>query len=296
MRYDRTVTFLYPLFMNLIKSLFIFLAPIWLLFVFFQAVLLWIDHQLYALSLGVILSVSPLLLFLMYILLFKKLARTSEHLLILLFPSVSGYFITLAVFLMNNQQLTFMIGMMFAMSGFLITFLYIFWYSKNNRVHQEILENGQKLPIFTVNDSDGHSVSSQQFLGSKNLIFFYRGNWCPLCMAQINEVAKRYQQFEENNIGVIFIAPQPAEHTKQLADKFKLSFQFYHDEGNRAAEQLGIVHKFGLPMGFQALGYQSDSVYPTVLAINEQGVIIYNDQTDNYRIRPEPQELLKIFV
>ncbi len=290
------VTFLLSFFMNLIKSLFISVAPIWLLFSFYQGILLWIDDHLYVLSFGVILSVTPLLLFLLYIVLFKKLARTSEYLPSVLFPSVLGYFLTLMMFLKNNQQFAFLTAMIFAMSGFLITFLYIFWYSKNDRSHLKSLENGQKLPIFTVKDTEGRSVSSEQFIGSKTLIFFYRGNWCPLCMAQIDEVVRRYQRFEENQIEVVFIAPQSVEHTKQLADKFQLSFQFYQDEGNAAAEKLGIAHKYGLPMGFQALDYQSDSVYPTVLAINAQGVIIYNDQTSNYRIRPEPEELLNVFL
>ncbi len=115
-------------------------------------------------------------------------------------------------------------------------------------------------------------------------------------MAQIDEVASAYQKFKANNIDVIFISPQSSKNTKRLASKFNLGFRFYIDKNNKAAKQLGILHKFGLPMGLQVLGYESHSVYPTIIAVDEKGVIMYSDQTSNYRVRPEPEELLKIFL
>ena len=151
------------------------------------------------------------------------------------------------------------------------------------------------MPEFTISDYHNNEISSDSFLGNQTLIFFFRGNWCPLCMAQIDEVALGYKEFEDKKINVVFISPQSSKNTKYLADKYNLSFKFYIDKNNKSANQLGILHKFGLPMGFQAFGYESDSVYPTIIAINAKGEIIYNDQTSNYRVRPEPKELLALF-
>jgi peroxiredoxin len=114
-------------------------------------------------------------------------------------------------------------------------------------------------------------------------------------MAQIDEIAASYKKFADNNINVVFIAPQSSKNTQKLAEKFNLDFKFYTDENNQSAKKLGIAHAYGLPMGFQVLGYDSETVYPTVIAIDENGIILYNDQTDNYRLRPEPEDLLKIF-
>ncbi len=280
--------------MNLVKSIFIFLAPVWLLVVVWQGVYAVLNSGDLFYAGGLILSALPLLLFLSYIMLFKKLARTSEYLLSVLIPSLLGYLMTLILFI-KHTDINLMIGMMFALSAFLLTFLYIFWYSNNSRDITDKLKNNQQLPTFMVKDSDGNEISSTTFTGNKTLIFFYRGNWCPLCMAQIDEVANNYRKFAENDIDVIFIAPQSAKNTKSLAEKHNLSFKFYLDEDNQAAKKLDILHKFGLPMGFQALGYDSDSVYPTIIAIDENARIIYNDQTSNYRVRPEPEELFAIF-
>jgi len=281
--------------MNLIKSIFIFLAPVWLLVVVWQGVYAVLNSEDLFYAGGLILSALPLLLFLSYIMLFKRLARTSEYLLSVLIPSLFGYLMTLILFI-KHTDINLMIGMMFALSAFLLTFLYIFWYSNNSRDITDKIKNNQQLPIFMVKDGDGNDISSTTFAGNKTLIFFYRGNWCPLCMAQIDEVANNYRKFAENNVDVVFIAPQSAKNTKSLAEKYNLSFKFYLDEHNQAAKKLDIVHKFGLPMGFQALGYDSDSVYPTIIALDENGVIIYNNQTANYRVRPEPEELFAIFM
>jgi peroxiredoxin len=279
--------------MNLLKSLFIFIAPAWLIFIIVYGAIgiLNSSHVLY--NSGVVLSALPLALFLSYIMLFKKLARTSEYLLILLIPSFIGYTITL-VFFIIYANFSLVTGMMMALSAFLVTFLYVFWYSNNSRVKSSSLLNAQILPEFSVQDTAGNSISSSEFK-QKSLIFFYRGNWCPLCMAQIDEIVEQYQKFADKNIDVIFISPQPSNNSKKLADKFNLPFKFYVDSNNQAAKEMGLEHVFGLPMGFQALGYDSNSVYPTVIAIDEKRKIIYNDQTSNYRVRPEPQELLEIF-
>jgi len=275
--------------MNLLKSLFIFASPAWLIFIVVLGVLKWLDSTSMLLSLGLVLSAIPLLLFLFYILVFKKLARTTRHLFIV---SVSS-FVGLVLVMFDNTKQT--IDILLALSGFIITLLYIYWYSNNARNFDNELKNKNTLPKFTVKDLQGNEVSSECFHGNKSLIFFYRGNWCPLCMAQIDEVTANYKKFEENNIDVIFIAPQSSKNTKDLASKHNLSFSFYADENNKAAKKLGILHEYGLPMGFQVLGYESDSVYPTVIALDDKGVIIYSDQTSNYRVRPEPEELLKVF-
>jgi peroxiredoxin len=188
-----------------------------------------------------------------------------------------------------------MVSMVYGLSAFLITYLYIYWYSNNKRIKAQSITNGKMLPEIIVQDIQNNQVDSKTLLGKKAVIFFYRGNWCPLCMAQIDEIAASYKKFAEKNINVVFIAPQSSKNTQKLANKFNLDFKFYTDKNNLSAKKLGIAHAYGLPMGFQVLGYDSDSVYPTIIAIDENGIIIYNDQTDNYRVRPEPEDLLKIF-
>ena len=72
-----------------------------------------------------------------------------------------------------------------------------------------------------------------------------------------------------------------------------MPFQFLVDLNNQAARQLGIAAKHGVPMGLQMSGYASETVLPTVLIADEKGQILFADQTDNYRVRPELQTFLR---
>lgn len=90
----------------------------------------------------------------------------------------------------------------------------------------------------------------------------------------------------------MFVSSQPVEKTKELAKKFDVPMQFLIDKDAIAAKQLDLLHKGAVPAGM--VGFGKDAVYPTVFINDADGKIIYSDLTDNYRIRPEPRELLKV--
>ncbi len=52
--------------------------------------------------------------------------------------------------------------------------------------------------------------------------------------------------------------------------------------------------KNGLWMGMGMFGYESDTVFPTVIVLDAHGVVRWVDQTDNYRVRPKPDTFLPL--
>jgi hypothetical protein len=66
------------------------------------------------------------------------------------------------------------------------------------------------------------------------------------------------------------------------------------DRDNAVAKRLRIFAANGLPTGLQALGYDSDVPLPTVFISDAKGTVIYADLTSNYRIRPEPEDFLRV--
>ena len=173
--------------------------------------------------------------------------------------------------------------------------LYIKWYSIFEGRTSTLLSKGQVMPHLSFEDENGNKVTSKSFLGKKNILMFYRGNWCPLCMAQIKELSNEYRNLESKGIQTVLISPQPHSNTRSLAKKHNVGFRFLVDKDNAAAKQLNILSKNGLPMGMQVLGYDSDTVMPTVILTDEKGKIIHSDLTSNYRVRPEPSDLIKYF-
>jgi len=182
-------------------------------------------------------------------------------------------------------------GAIHAWAGFtLLTWLvYLRWYSVFRRRDARALSVGSALPEFRLESLEGHTVSSESFKAKPHLLLFYRGNWCPFCTAQIEELAAGYKRLEESGLTVVLISPQSIKKNQSLASKFDVPMVFLRDRNNTAAQKLGIDHKWGTPMGLQLLGYASDTVLPTVILTNSEGNIVFSDQTDNYRVRPEPQ-------
>lgn len=175
-----------------------------------------------------------------------------------------------------------------AILGLLSTQFYARWYTRLDRERQAGLEVGARLPHFEVLDVDGTPVSSESFLGQPTAFVFIRGNWCPLCVAQVRELAAEYQSLAARGIGVALISPQPMDETRSLAERFGVAFRYLTDPAAAAAASLGIRHDGGVPPGVTQLGYEADTVFPTVIVIDESGTVVFSDQTDDYRVRPEP--------
>lgn len=179
-----------------------------------------------------------------------------------------------------------------AVVGVLLPLIYIHWYSRFGDRSSAILAVGKPLPDLPLQTLDGQTVSSHSMMSTPALWLFFRGNWCPLCMAQIKEVAAQYRALADRGVQVLLVSPQAEANSVALAKKFDAPMTFLKDTDNRAAKALGLLDKGGLPMGMQALGYDSDVPMPTVLITDAGGQIVYCDLTDNYRIRPDPAEFL----
>ena len=278
---------------NFIKSIYISLYITLLSLVSIHAAIGLFDVGINSAWLGVAIGIWPALLF--FVKLFAApTARTSANLNILIATAFIGAL--LSIFLSQNtmqQAYAFAYGSGLGIGGLL---LYIFWYSRLGRKENFALKTGKQLPKFELKTSDGAVWSSADLDQHPALILFFRGNWCPLCMAQIKEVAASYQALEKLGVSVFLVSPQPEKHTKALAKKFNVNYHFMVDELNQAASLLGIDAKHGTPKGMEVLGYDSDTVLPTAILTDQNGVILFTDQTDNYRVRPEPDTFLRVFT
>lgn len=180
-----------------------------------------------------------------------------------------------------------------ALAGMILFLLYLFWYSRFGRFPDARLDVGSPLPEFTLRDVDGNEIMSTDLLGSPAVFLFFRGNWCPLCMAQIDELVERYQEIEELGVTVCLVSPQHDHQTRKLAEQKNVAFRYFVDQDNEAARALGIAVKNGVPLGVPG-GYPADTVMPTLFVTSAGGTIVFSDQTDNYRVRPEPDVFLAI--
>lgn len=291
--------------MNLLKSMFIGIYPMLAMGAAGYSVFQLVNNGLSLGWIGALLSTAPMMLIIMMLMMFKNQARTSAHFPLVTILGIAGFGMAIFEYFQASQaEAAYMqasvptqqLPLTLLISGLgLLTFLiYNFWYSSLGRADNNNLAKGQQLPEFEVLDVNSVMVSSNSFLGNPNVIVFFRGNWCPLCMAQIKEIVSQYKELDALGAKVKFISPQPEANTAKLSKQHGLNLDFYTDKYNKAAKILGIEMKNGLPMGMQMLGYDSDTALPTVIITDANGKIIHLDETDNYRIRPEPEDFIKV--
>ncbi|WP_422089230.1 peroxiredoxin family protein [Tenacibaculum ovolyticum] len=267
---------------NIYKSLFISGFPVFSLIIFIKTIIN-IDFNIN--EIGLLISSLTVIVF-FSMLFIKPVARTTKNLQFYSTFIVIGFVLNL----FNFEQKSLLIAVILTL-GWLA---YLTWYSSFNFRNTSILDVGKTLPNFTLKNSQEEDISIDNLSGDFNIFIFYRGNWCPLCMAQIQEVVNQYKELEKRNTIMVLISSQPHKFTENLAKKHKVPFHFLVDSDNIVAKQLGILHKNGLPAGFQVFGYDADVILPTVLITDKNNKIIFADLTDNYRVRPEPETFIKV--
>jgi peroxiredoxin len=276
--------------MNLLKSLFVSLYVMVAMAITVFAVGSLMATQDYVTWGGVILVTAPYVAVLSWVMIFRNIARTSARFPILIVLGVAGTALASWGYVQGGSPVAPLLAAV-GLVGFLI---YDFWYSSFNDRASSQLSVGKMLPEFELKDTAGNAVTSTSLTDKPAVWIFYRGNWCPLCMAQIKEIAGQYQQLQKLGARVALISPQPHKFTIGLARKFDVEFDFLTDEGNRAARALGIASPNGIPMGMQVLGYDSETVLPTVIITDAGGRILWAHETDNYRVRPDPDVYLEV--
>ncbi len=172
--------------------------------------------------------------------------------------------------------------------------LFDLWYSRLHRAPSELVRPGEPLPEFETLDLAGNAVSRADLTGAPALLMFFRGNWCPFCNAQVQQLAARYRELNARGVRLVFVSPQPADLTRRVAESLGVEIDFWVDRDCSAARALGLVHTDGVPVGLRGK-YGRDTVLPTVILLDAEGSVIHCDETDDYRKRPRPEVFLDVF-
>jgi len=219
-------------------------------------------------------------------------------------PSKVGGLITIITALVST---TFLIGLgrtLFETQGISVIFvlsslsivgwiLYLLWYSKfGNRALQELVGKNLTDLTFYNEKSEKVAIVSDQY--DFHILLFHRGNWCPFCMAQVRDIANHYKKLSSRNVKVHIISPVNESWNLKLANKYDIDFDFLRDKNLSISKRLGIVDYNGIPFGFKVLGFESDTILPTVMLLGKDMKVLRVHETDDYKKRPEPEFFIRL--
>jgi peroxiredoxin len=155
----------------------------------------------------------------------------------------------------------------------------------------DAIRPGQPLPDFSLLDEHGNSVGSADIAGTPAVLLFVRGTWCPFCSKQVADLTKYYKDITDSGARLILITPKPLQTTRRVADFFDVDFEFWLDEALHVAKQLGLVLSDGVPKDYQQ-EYGEDTLWPTSLVVDANGVIRLTEMSRFLADRPNPKRLL----
>lgn len=276
--------------MNLLKSIFISIFSLANTAILAVGVWMLLRRANPAAWFGVVIAAMPFSIVIGRIM-FANRPRTKAHFPASAIIAIGGTLMAVFGWTAQGAEIVAPILAATALSGLLA---YDFWYSKLKRGTASRITIGKALPDFVVKRVGGGILRPADLAGKPAILIFYRGNWCPLCMAQIRELAGEYNRLESLGVRVCLISPQPHTFSVDLAEKVGVNFEYFTDEDNMSARILGIESRNGIPIGMQLMGYSSHTVLPTVIITDAEGKVIWADQTDNYRVRPEPQTYFEV--
>lgn len=163
---------------------------------------------------------------------------------------------------------------------------------KAGRPVPSVLRRGQALPDFRAVDENGDPVRSTELHGTAAVLLFVRGNWCPFCSSQVENLTVHYKDIIDLGARLILITPKPLETTRRVARFFEVEFDFWLDDDLSVATQLGLLHESGVPNNHRK-EYGDDTVWPTAVVVDRNGIIRYTALSKFIADRPSAATLLR---
>lgn len=90
------------------------------------------------------------------------------------------------------------------------------------------LETGKAAPDFNLQSLSGDWVNLSSLRGSRVLMIFYRGHWCPFCVGHLQDIQTLLPELEKLGYQVLAISPDDATDIQKMADRSALHYPGSH--------------------------------------------------------------------
>jgi peroxiredoxin len=172
-------------------------------------------------------------------------------------------------------------------------------------IEERILPVGAKAPEFALPDASGRVVRSSDLLALGPLVIsFFRGRWCAYCVTELEAWRDLYSVVRESGALLVGISPQTVRQSDFAVSQHEIPFPLLHDSHCDVAQHFGIAYK--VPP-FHQNYFRSILVnipfvngdeswllpLPATYVLAQDGTVLYAEAHADFRVRPEPGEVLK---
>lgn len=137
-----------------------------------------------------------------------------------------------------------------------------------------ILASGASFPPLTITPPGADPVAlPDTFGGSYGVVLFFRGSWCPYCVAQLRAFERAKDALAEEGIAVVAASVDDEHTTAELIAANGLTFPVGHSaDAATIAEQTGAFINPD-PVHLQSTGFVVDPGGRVVVSVYSSGAI-----------------------
>ena len=131
-----------------------------------------------------------------------------------------------------------------------------------------MLNIGDKMPTFSVVDQNGETVTQEQLLGKKTVIYFYPKDSTPGCTAEACSLRDSYERFLEQGYQVYGVSKDSQKSHQNFIAKNQLPFPLLSDPSTQ------MIQAFGAWGEKKMCGKVCIGTLRKTFVFNEQGVLV----------------------
>jgi peroxiredoxin len=164
---------------------------------------------------------------------------------------------------------------------------------------------GDQILPFAAKTFEGTAFDTSAMASKRILFKFYRGGWCPYCSAELEAFDQMSPDLAQYGVEIFALSKDAPDQAAIHKSRDSLSFQLLSDPDLDVIRQYGVEHHKvlsmdatptkkigGIPLGFGQPKFQTMAI-PTTLLIDENGIIRWIDQSEDYRVRSSTDRILK---
>jgi len=106
-----------------------------------------------------------------------------------------------------------------------------------------MLKEGQKAPVFSLDDDQGHKVSLGDFKGQNVVLYFYPKDMTPGCTQEACDFRDNWGAVKKKGAVVLGVSADPVKKHEAFKEKYNLPFTLLSDEGKKMLKQYKVWQK-----------------------------------------------------
>jgi len=129
------------------------------------------------------------------------------------------------------------------------------------------LKVGDKAPNFTAKDQNGNTISLNDYIGKKLVLFFYPKASTPGCTIEACDLRDNYERFQSLGYDILGVSADSEKRQTNFRNKYKFPYPLLADEDKT------VINAFEVWGPKKFMGRTYDGIHRITFVIDENGVI-----------------------